>query len=163
MTMRIKYELWLYFQKIDTLFQVMMTPAVPEGAGPVPSFTPIAGSLPELAQKLSCAGWQAKGVEDVQNQLRERGGAQTGPVRMTAEQCAVLGLKPQPSQIVWDMDEVETRIEQLESCPPGAIGDELSQEIDFVAKSCRQTGRWAEVCKRGQFALIEYQKRKANK
>jgi len=161
MTMRIKYELCLYFRKIDTAFQVMMTPA--EGASPVPAFTPIAGSLPELAQKLSRAGCQAKGVEDVQNQLRETGGAKTGRVRMTAEQCAVLGLKPQPSQIVWDMDEVETWIEQLESCPPGATGDELSQDIDFVANNCKQTGRWTEVCKRGQFALIEYQKRKANK
>jgi hypothetical protein len=161
MPMRIKYELWLHFLESDTMFQVMMTPA--GGEGRVPTFTPIAGSLPELAQKLSRAGWQAKGVEDVQKQVRETGVAQMGPVRMTAEQCAVLGLKPQPSQIVWDMDEVETRIEQLESCPPGAIGDQLSQDIDFVANNCKQGGRWTEVCKRGQFALIEYQKRKTNK
>jgi hypothetical protein len=65
--------------------------------------------------------------------------------------------------MTWYLDDVSSWIEQLEQCPPGGVGDGYAKDIntflnDLHSGALQKALR--ELRKRGQKAVVDYQKRK---
>lgn len=83
-------NIWLQFQKTDHSFTV--TPAGAYGSSI--SATPIPlGSWDELASKLKQAGFNPDSVSVLKERLEDHAVAIVGPVSMTIDQLAVLGIR----------------------------------------------------------------------
>lgn len=83
-------EIWLQFQRTDHSFTV-----TPTGAhGSSISAMPISlGSWDELATKLEQAGFSPNSVNVLKERLEDHAVAIVGPVSMTIDQLAVLGIR----------------------------------------------------------------------
>ncbi len=63
----------------------------------------------------------------------------------------------------WNLECVQTLIEQLETRPPGSVSDQDAKDINNFLKDFRHDGLWKaypELWLRGQKAVVDYQKRK---
>ncbi len=63
----------------------------------------------------------------------------------------------------WNLECVQTLIEQLETRPPGSVSDQDAKDINNFLKDFRHDGQWKaypELWLRGQKAVVDYQKRK---
>jgi hypothetical protein len=63
----------------------------------------------------------------------------------------------------WNLNDVHSWIEQLEQCPPGGVGDGYAEDISRFLNDLRRgalRNALRELRKRGQKAVVDYQKRK---
>lgn len=67
----------------------------------------------------------------------------------------------------WNPRNVLGWIKQLEKCPPGAVGDAYAKDINSFLKDYKRAADLVKahrvLFKRGQKAVVDYQKKKSSK
>jgi Fe2+ or Zn2+ uptake regulation protein len=82
---------WLHFQQVGHNFMVTRTAAY--GSGAAGTAIPLGGTWDEVSTKLEQAGFSTNGIGVLKERLEDHAVAIVGPVSMTVEQLAVLGIQ----------------------------------------------------------------------
>jgi len=85
------FDIWLHFHVLPSA-TYLVTRSAAQGSGAMGSPVPFARNWNEAAQKLSQAGLTNETIVSIGKELNAHGAAQCGPIRMTSQQGAVLGL-----------------------------------------------------------------------
>jgi hypothetical protein len=57
-----------------------------------------------------------------------------------------------------DEKEIECAVQQLSTCPVGAVGDSTAAQLSRFLNDDRPTDQWSELCDRAQRAVVDYVK-----
>ena len=88
-----------------------------------------------------------------------------GPVISEPDELIKIPAPLPPARKDWNTEDVRSWIEQLEKCPPGRAGDGYAKDVNEFLNQYRRNRLWkeqAELCKRGQKAVVDYQKRRGS-